>query len=1681
MILSAKLHTLHVFDMEVSDAAFEHVAHSYDLKTFVEASKSGKDFETHPYFKVHARSQILQLWGKGTQGDGWIKPEAGSYINTAGGETAYRISDFSASLHAKATQFGTASEADAVGTFYSNLNKSVTRARASGKPVILTGWNAGFDLSGLEAATYRHESLKPWRGYLAKEASNLKSKLLLADGADNFFSAAWKYGEHNPAFAKRYFAGVKNAKGLRSISGWGIENVANAMGGATEIMPGFEPHLAHWDAKLTAKVTQKFADLHENLAKGKNFDQAMGTAGILKPGGSASEFFSTVFAKARQTEPVITEETESIVSAVAAPKGVHFAIKAGLAFAGIIAAQLAFSTRRSRQTQITGMAETGMAADRRHKTTDFGSGYRGLDDEHHSSVSLHTALTLTTGAGLYAGHRYLLRNRPEYAQKIHNFAIQAETRSPHGQLRTFRLSEALSSHTVNEVKYSYEQLVRNGSLTRLGSTLHRISGGKINPLAAVGGLHFTNSNTSPGYLRLVGVEQGPQNIQIRFTSGGSKGSTMAGAAQRRGAVLADPGHRRKRAYDYRFSDTPDRKTDETWWEFHRRKQNPTRANLRAMEDDVRGFTTDFHPTFAKIGTIEHGFAGALNRAKSAYRNASTVGFEMGERFQHLMAQMGLGLKQGSYNKFAHVPFAGEGGMVNEMLLKRVLPAYGLFLGAKFVDHLLGHKPSQFLASLPIKVRVAHAELTDRTPGARALTDKYTNAVPGGQFGALAAPIGGAFIGGMWHYSKVLRGIDHKDLPTLKSMAWGEKFPGFMHEMPKPAVWGALVGLALASPFIPGMLGDRKTADERRRIYSGEQLVAVRQGRFWEMGPTEWKGGRIKYFRQHWFASMKAHAEDASLYGSEKEKWAHNPFLHPFKYFRDPYYLEKKHYEDRPYPITSPAFSDVPLVGPLLAATIGKFIKPVVRMHTEEWQAGDDYSLFGARLDPRSKELGLAAPTPKDEFSSPSHILHKEIHIVADLVGMPGFIAKSLHERFFPHHDLGKETFLEGSRNMTSASRRYYEKEFGAMAGPNPSGNEMEPYGYSEAIRRFIQPEHELKKVNPLRNKMPSWIPGSDYMQNFHQGDPYASIAEGFARLPGEGYAALHPELKGLNAEDYPTMDKFKILADIAPYSKQFSKYRDIVRGLSDQSSVTRIEYERTMDQVRQVKESGIPIKKRRFTAKTETFKGTIKSANEYGVMLNEMPGRRFTYSSIGTGAADLAALSLNENHHLTPETAGRDVDERHARLRQFVGKELSVGTSVKLTVAAGVGEHATAAQAVVEANGHNINRSMIQRGLALERPENGGAESTAMYGHVSKLLGAYGEGLSFTGDEGALNPLRYLPQPYNAKMWQSKTSVSQYEQREIYGSSMRRWHRPIHDFIEPYMRGSVRRFTGKRILPQENQFKRDLNTLADTLKYLRGVQDGYTNESRRTSLGANLFAPPELLSSSLSDHENSYFRSFLGETDNHTRKKILEDTSPELSRALSAQWIAKDSEVARANGKTVPTLGEGGRAFTAAGLDEYKKSKSQLDYGDFQRSKETAEFFKRTGFRMPDAGSAAYSQDADYQDVKAKIIENEGYELHDFNIFDDRASQLWRKPYLDGTARELTAGDSRSTEALRHAVEQMMVNGREKSPQVRASKSNSQSQETSVKVTIDVNEQRKILKDARRNPKKYRDAVNPAA
>ena len=52
------------------------------------------------------------------------------------------------------------------------------------------------------------------------------------------------------------------------------------------------------------------------------------------------------------------------------------------------------------------------------------------------------------------------------------------------------------------------------------------------------------------------------------------------------------------------------------------------------------------------------------------------------------------------------------------------------------------------------------------------------------------------------------------------------------------------------------------------------------------------------------------------------------------------------------------------------------------------------------------------------------------------------------------------------------------------------------------------------------------------------GDPYAKVAKGEQRLPGDAYEKLYGVRKDAQG-NYSALDRYRILADVAPYSDQY--------------------------------------------------------------------------------------------------------------------------------------------------------------------------------------------------------------------------------------------------------------------------------------------------------------------------------------------------------------------------------------------------------------------------------------------------------------------------------------------------------------------------------------------------------------
>ena len=111
----------------------------------------------------------------------------------------------------------------------------------------------------------------------------------------------------------------------------------------------------------------------------------------------------------------------------------------------------------------------------------------------------------------------------------------------------------------------------------------------------------------------------------------------------------------------------------------------------------------------------------------------------------------------------------------------------------------------------------------------------------------------------------------------------------------------------------------------------------------------------------------------------------------------------------------------------------------------------------------------------------------------------------------------------------------------------------------------------VMNLREIPNTAPIWLPGDDYYTNFHNGDPFLKVPEGYARLPSAGYEALHPELKDIDPEDYPDIHKMAILADVAPYSREYHTYRQMVGKQAQGNTDLEIEYEKILTRVKKTR------------------------------------------------------------------------------------------------------------------------------------------------------------------------------------------------------------------------------------------------------------------------------------------------------------------------------------------------------------------------------------------------------------------------------------------------------------------------------------------------------------------------------
>ena len=205
------------------------------------------------------------------------------------------------------------------------------------------------------------------------------------------------------------------------------------------------------------------------------------------------------------------------------------------------------------------------------------------------------------------------------------------------------------------------------------------------------------------YMKLVGRDG--IDFETRFTP--SEGR-LAGTASRLGQDLRDTPFRRSTNPNFR---------ERIWEDFqsYRASQRVSNASpwREAAKDASDSKFRPFHSRAHVQGSLGDE---AAQTARNVWSRFQVEALEAVERPQRLFAEAGFGLKAGTWNKTFHLPFAGEGGMVNQMLTRRVLPIALAATAAGFLDYKLGH-PSDKLIDLGLKANVLRADRPTCFPAA----------------------------------------------------------------------------------------------------------------------------------------------------------------------------------------------------------------------------------------------------------------------------------------------------------------------------------------------------------------------------------------------------------------------------------------------------------------------------------------------------------------------------------------------------------------------------------------------------------------------------------------------------------------------------------------------------------------------------------------------------------------------------------------------------------------------------------------------------------------------------------------------------------------------------------------------------------------------------------------------------
>lgn len=342
-----------------------------------------------------------------------------------------------------------------------------------------------------------------------------------------------------------------------------------------------------------------------------------------------------------------------------------------------------------------------------------------------------------------------------------------------------------------------------------------------------------------------------------------------------------------------------------------------------------------------------------------------------------------------------------------------------------------------------------------------------------------------------------------------------------------------------------------------------------------------------------------------------------------------------------------------------------------------------------------------------------------------------------------------------SADMNSFSRGFWDMNLGGLDFDLVAGVNGGSGSITEIIRRFVPEYRRFQTKNPLMNTMPDWMP-----ERFRFGDPYTLVPKGEARLPGIGYESLnqlHPDLYG----NYGAFDRFKILADIAPYSPEYKLWKNIASKTIDDPYL-RQEMEEIKDRIKEQNKQHDFQEYKYVDRDVDYRKAYITSIGDHG-----------TFKIFGSDATyKLAGATIKNN----PQENKEQVFERYLKPGQLV--TIAVDTNEAY---ARNRDSQKSINAAVVIGDESLAEQMIKNGDATRREGDMSAAATmARHGPIVNKINWLTEAFMHAD----------IPILHN-RWFRANTALEDYQDEYLYGSSFQSWDDIYGTFIIPNMRKSA--------------------------------------------------------------------------------------------------------------------------------------------------------------------------------------------------------------------------------------------------------------------------------------------------